>query len=279
MSQTLRDKYQLLEEIGRGRFGKIFRCFSAENGGIYAAKVIDKSLLEDATDRECLENEPKIMALLSPHPNIVSIVDAFDSSDESLAIVMDLCGSQNLYDRIARSGRAMAEPDAASLMKQLLLAVAHCHRLGVAHRDIKPENVFFDLRGATVKLGDFGSAVWLGGGSVTGVVGTPYYVAPEVLTGRDYGEKVDVWSCGVIIYIMLSGGIPPFYGDSAEDIFEAVVRANLRFPPKIFRSVSASAKDLIRKMVCRDASRRISAEQALRHPWILGEGQTSERIA
>ncbi|KAK4746728.1 hypothetical protein SAY87_025765 [Trapa incisa] len=202
------------------------------------------------------------MALLSPHPNIVSVVGAFDSSssDGSLAVVMELCGPQTLYDRIARAGRAMQEPDVASLMKQLLLAVAHCHRLGVAHRDIKPENVFFDQRGATLKLADFRSAVWLGGGPASDVVGTPYYVAPEILTGREYGEKVDVWSCGVILYIMLSGGIPPFYGESAEEIFSAVVRANLRFPPKLFRSASASAKDLIRKMVCRDASRRISAE-------------------
>lgn len=266
MCEMLRNNYQLFEEIGRGRFGTINRCFSPEKGGFYAAKVIDKSLLEDSTDRECIENEPKIMTLLSPHPNIVSIVDAFDSassSDGSIAIVMELCGSQTLYDSIARAGRELSEPDAASLMKQLLLAVAHCHRLGVAHRDIKPENVFFDPHGTTVKLGDFGSAVWLGGGSASGVVGTPYYVAPEVLMGKDYGEKVDVWSCGVILYCMLSGGIPPFYGDSAEEIFEAVLRGNLRFPPKLFRSVSAPAKDLIRKMVCRDASRRISAEQAL----------------
>jgi serine/threonine protein kinase len=97
---------------------------------------------------------------------------------------------------------------------------------------------------------------------MNGVVGTPYYVAPEVLLGRDYTEKVDVWSCGVILYIMLSG-IPPFYGDSAAEIFEAVIRGNLRFPSRIFRSVSSGAKDLLRKMICRDDSRRFSAEQAL----------------
>ncbi|KAI9112344.1 hypothetical protein K1719_016867 [Acacia pycnantha] len=102
---------------------------------------------------------------------------------------------------------------------------------------------------------------------MSGVVGTPYYVAPEVLLGRDYNEKVDVWSSGVILYIMLSG-IPPFHGESAAEIFEAVVRPNLRFPPRIFRSTSPSAKDLLRKMICRDVSRRLSAEQALGHLWI-----------
>lgn len=114
-----------------------------------------------------------------------------------------------------------------------------------------------------LKLADFGSAEWFAEGrSMTGVVGTPYYVAPEVLLGREYNEKVDVWSSGVILYIMLAG-IPPFYGESAGEIFEAVVRANLRFPSRVFRSVSTSAKDLLRKMICRDASRRFSAEQAL----------------
>lgn len=95
-----------------------------------------------------------------------------------------------------------------------------------------------------------------------GVVGTPYYVAPEVLRGSEYGQKVDVWSAGVILYTMLAG-FPPFYGDSAVEVFEAVLRGNLRFPSRVFRSVSSAAKDLMRKMICRDASRRFSAEQAL----------------
>lgn len=130
------------------------------------------------------------------------------------------------------------------------------------NRDIKPDNILFDSR-RKLKLADFGSAEWLGDEmTTTGVVGTPYYVAPEVLAGREYGEKVDVWSAGVILYIMLSG-IPPFYGESAAEIFEAVMRGNLRFPLKAFRSVSPAAKDLLRKMICRDASRRFSAEQAL----------------
>lgn len=147
-------------------------------------------------------------------------------------------------------------------MKQLLEAVSHCHKLGIAHRDIKPENLLFDSW-ENLKVCDLGSAEWFGEGrSMNGVVGTPYYVAPEVLLGREYNEKVDVWSSGVIMYIML-GGIPPFYGDSATQIFEAVVRGNLRFPTNVFRSVSPSAKDLMRKMICRDPSRRISAEQAL----------------
>ncbi|EEF40373.1 calcium-dependent protein kinase, putative [Ricinus communis] len=158
-------------------------------------------------------------------------------------------------------------------MKQLLTAIAHCHRLNIVHRDIKPDNILFDSRNR-VKLADFGSADWIGEEStMSGVVGTPYYAAPEVVLGREYNEKVDVWSAGVVLYVMLAG-IPPFYGETVEEIFEAVIRGNLRFPPRIFRNVSPAAKDLLRKMICRDASRRFSAEQALRHPWIVSEGDT-----
>lgn len=142
-------------------------------------------------------------------------------------------------------------------------AIAHCHRLGVAHRDIKPENILFN-EWNDLKLADFGSAQCFREGELmSGVVGTPYYVAPEVLAGRDYNEKVDIWSAGVILYIMLAG-MPPFYGDSTEEIFEAVLRANLRFPTRTFRSVSPAAKDLLRRMLCKDVSKRLSAEQVLR---------------
>ncbi|XP_004495570.1 phosphoenolpyruvate carboxylase kinase 1-like [Cicer arietinum] len=271
MCETLKTKYQVCEEIGRGRFGTIFRCFHPNASVPYACKVIDKSLLSDSTDRECLENEPKFLSLLSPHPNILQIFDVFEN-DDFLSIVLELCQPLTLLDRIVSN--PFSEQQAASLIKKLLEAVAHCHRLGVAHRDIKPDNILFDS-GDNLKLADFGSAEWFGDGrTMTGVVGTPYYVAPEVLLGRDYTEKVDVWSCGVLLYIMLSG-IPPFYGDSAAEIFEAVIRANLRFPSRIFRSVSPAAKDLLRKMICRDDSRRFSAEQALRHPWIVSGGETT----
>ncbi|XP_061352269.1 phosphoenolpyruvate carboxylase kinase 1-like [Gastrolobium bilobum] len=271
MCEALKTQYQVCEEIGRGRFGTIFRCFNPISNEVYASKVIDKSLLTDSTDRECLENEPKYMTLLSPHPNILQIFDVFED-DDFLSIVLELCQPHTLLDRILAN--PFPEPQAASIMKQLLEAVAHCHRLGLAHRDIKPDNLLFDSMN-NLKLADFGSAELFGDGrSMSGVVGTPYYVAPEVLMGSEYDEKVDVWSCGVILYIMLAG-IPPFYGDSAAEIFEAVVRANLRFPSRIFRSVSPSVKDLLRKMISRDPSRRLSAEQALRHPWILSGGDTA----
>lgn len=191
-------------------------------------------------------------------------------------IVTDLCQESTLYDRVVSAG-PFSETDACSVFTQLIDALAHCHRNYICHRDVKPDNILFDSRNR-VKLCDFGSAEWFGGVEgrerMNGIVGTPYYVAPEVLAGREYNEKIDVWSAGVILYIML-GGVPPFYGDTVEDTFAAVLRGNLRFPTKIFRSISPEAKDLMRKMLSKDVSRRFSAEQVLRHPWVTSGGMTS----
>lgn len=260
MSEALKRDYQLCEEIGRGRFGTVFRCFSPVAAEFFACKSINKRALSDPVDRECLEKEPKVMSLLAPHPHILQIVGVYED-EASLHMVMELCDSSDLFARINNQG-FFHESEAASVMRPLLEAIAHCHRNGVAHRDIKPDNVMFDSR-QRLKLADFGSAEWCGEGrGMKGVVGTPYYVAPEVLSGNEYTEKVDVWSAGVILYVMLAG-VPPFYGDSAAEIFEAVLRGNLRFPTRIFRTVSPAAKDLLRKMICKDVSRRLSAEQAL----------------
>ncbi|KAK9087344.1 hypothetical protein Syun_029738 [Stephania yunnanensis] len=269
MSEGLKLEYQLFEEIGRGRFGTVFRCFSSVSGQFFACKSIDKHLLSDSIDRECLDKEAKIMQLVSGHTNVVQIFDVFE--DENYHdMVMELCESSGLFDRVSK--RLFSESEAAGVMSPLMEAIAHCHSRGVAHRDVKPDNILFDSRNR-LKLADFGSAEYFREGrSMRGIVGTPYYVAPEVLAGREYNEKIDVWSCGVILYIMLAG-IPPFYGESATEIFEAVMRGNLRFPTRLFHSASPSAKDLLRKMLCKDVSRRLSAEQVLRHPWIVNAGE------
>ncbi|KAJ8452449.1 hypothetical protein Cgig2_000038 [Carnegiea gigantea] len=276
MCDSFKKHYQLCDEIGRGRFGVVYRCFSPSSSSLssFAVKSIDKRLLlDDPTDRECLDKEPKFLQILSPHPHILQIHSLFES-ESHLLIVTDLCQESTLYDRIL-AAKTFSEPDAAALFSQLADAIGHCHRNFVAHRDIKPENILFDSRNR-LKLCDFGSAEWFGGENewMKGVVGTPYYVAPEVLAGREYNEKVDVWSAGVILYIML-GGVPPFCGETVEETFHAVLRANLRFPARIFRSVSPQAKDLIRKMLCKDVSRRFSADQVLRHPWVTGGGVAS----
>ncbi|KAI4369450.1 hypothetical protein MLD38_017887 [Melastoma candidum] len=303
------DSYIFLSEIGRGRFGTIHRCYSPTRDAFFACKVINKSLLSDPTDRQCLTNEPTIMSFLPPHPHVIRVHDSVDSP-ESLSLILDLCLPITLHDLIVSEDR-LPEPRVRRFMAQLLSSIAHCHAYGVVHRDIKPENLLLVRGGRRVredndgdrdysydaskvgedfsaeeeefedyglKLGDFGSAEWLGeGGMAEGVVGTPHYVAPEVLRGGGYGEKVDLWSAGVVMYVMLAG-FEPFRGESVEKVFEAVCRGNLRFPTRVFGGVSAEAKDLLRKMICRDASRRLTAEQALRHSWVANGGGAGQRV-
>ncbi|XP_016432671.1 phosphoenolpyruvate carboxylase kinase 1 [Nicotiana tabacum] len=272
MSESLKRNYRVSEELGRGRFGAVYKCYSAATGDLFAVKSIDKRLIaDDSIDRQCLYNEAKIMHLLSPNPYIVRLFDVYEE-DTHLDMVLELCNSGDLFRRLS-SQPVFSESEAVDVMVPLMKAIAHCHRLGIAHRDIKPDNILYN-NSNELKLADFGSAEWFREGQLmSGVVGTPYYVAPEVLAGRNYSEKVDIWSAGVIMYIMLAG-IPPFYGESATEIFEAVLRANLRFPTRIFQSVSPAAKDLLRRMLSKDVSRRFSAEQVLRHTWMTSNGET-----
>ncbi|KAG0491740.1 hypothetical protein HPP92_004783 [Vanilla planifolia] len=274
MSEGLRKDYRIAEEIGRGRFGAVFRCYSLETGEAFAVKSVDKSVLADSVDRDCAEREAKITQIAAAgNPHVVQIHGVYEDENE-IHLVMDLCEGGDLFDRVSTAESApMEEEEAADVMAAIMEALAVCHSRGVAHRDLKPDNVLFDGDGR-VRLADFGSAECFGDGiAMRGVVGTPYYVAPEVLSEREYGEKVDVWSAGVMLYIMLSG-MPPFYGETVPEIFEAVLRGNLRFPTRLFGRVSPSAKDLIRRMISMDASRRFSAEQVLRHPWITSRAGT-----
>ncbi|WOL08113.1 hypothetical protein Cni_G16865 [Canna indica] len=281
MGEALVRNYEIGAEIGRGRFGVVRRCRSAATGKEFAVKSIEKRRLADAVDRECVAREAKVHRLAADGNSYAAqIHDAYEDEDW-VHLVLELLEGPDLCDRIAaREGVPFSETEAQPEVAALAEAVAACHRRGVAHRDVKPDNVLFDALGR-LKLADFGSAecfVDEDGGWVPmrEVVGTPWYVAPEVVAGREYGDKVDVWSLGVVMYMMLSGGTPPFYGDTAAETFDAVARANLRFPSRIFRSVSPEAKDLMRRMLCKDLSRRLSAEQVLRHPWIAKRGMTTE---
>ncbi|CAL4967544.1 unnamed protein product [Urochloa decumbens] len=272
--EALRREYVIGDEIGRGRFGTVRRCYAAATGAAFALKSTPKAPLReleaDPLDLALAEQEPKVHLLVSAASrHVVALHAAFEDAD-AVHLVLDLCGGGDLFSLVSARG-PIPEPEAADLAAQLADALAGCHRRGVAHRDVKPDNLFFDGGGA-LRLGDFGSAAWFGDGRpMTGLVGTPYYVAPEVVAGREYNEKVDVWSAGVVLYVMLSGTVP-FYGATAAEIFEAVLRGNLRFPPRAFAKVSPEAKDLMRRMLCKDVSRRFSAEQVLRHPWIVTRG-------
>ncbi|KAJ0963750.1 hypothetical protein J5N97_028872 [Dioscorea zingiberensis] len=274
MSDQLNKDYDVGALIGRGRFGAVFRCVSRISGELFALKSIDKALLTDPLDYDLSSREAKLHRLAAAGNPLAVQIHADYEDDESIHLVLDFCPGPDLFDRIAEKGAPISEPEAAMLMEDLMEAIAACHRRGVVHRDVKPENVVFDSEGR-IRIVDFGSAGWIGdGGGMRELVGTPYYVAPEVVRGDEYGEKVDVWSAGVVLYTML-GGVPPFYGETAAEIFEAVRWGSLRFPSRVFRGVSSGAKDLLRRMICKEVSRRFSAEQVLRHPWIKSRGGTS----
>ncbi|GAU13566.1 hypothetical protein TSUD_346700 [Trifolium subterraneum] len=217
------------------------------------------------------------MNYLTPHPNILKIFDCFEDNYFSY-IVLELCQTNDLSERIKQGG-PLSEPLVACLVKNLLEAIEHCHENGVAHRDIKPENVLIDFNG-NIKLGNFGFSEWfIKEGikkSMIGVVGTPSYSAPEVVFGKEcYNEKVDIWSCGVTLYVMLTG-IMSFVGETNDEIVKKILKTDMRFPEEKSEYVSSSAIDLIRMMVCREPSFRISAKQALMHPWIVKGGMIKD---
>ncbi|KAJ3680210.1 hypothetical protein LUZ60_016488 [Juncus effusus] len=277
MSQDLKREYEIGAEIGRGRFGVVYRAQSRSTGELCAVKSVDKTRLADSLDRECAELEAKLSQLAAAgNDGVVQVYSVFEDS-EWIHIVMELCDGSDLFEWIRiRDGEPASEQEVAAVLTSVLTSLALCHQRGVAHRDVKPDNILFDAEGR-VRLADFGSAGYFGETRyMEGLVGTPYYVAPEVLRGEEYGDKVDVWSAGVVMYMMLTGGVPPFSGESAEEVFSSVLRANLRFPSRLFSGVSPLAKDLMRRMICREPSRRFSAEQVLRHPWILSGGGVKE---
>ncbi|KAJ3682337.1 hypothetical protein LUZ60_014910 [Juncus effusus] len=283
MAEELSQEYQIGDEIGRGRFGIVHRCISLLNNGEFAVKSIDRAQLRDSIDRQGAELEATLACLASvDNPGVVRVHAVYQNS-ESIHLVMDICHGPDLLEWIKlRPVPQVSEPEAALIMAQLMQTLETCHKRGIAHRDIKPDNLLFDQEGK-IRLSDFGSAAYFGTDNfyhnshkMSGIVGTPCYVAPEVLRGEDYDEKIDVWSAGVVMYVMLSGGSVPFGGETPAEIFGAVLRGSLRFPLRSFEGVSAMAKDLMRRMICRDASRRFSAQQVLDHPWIMtGGGATA----
>ncbi|XP_066318932.1 phosphoenolpyruvate carboxylase kinase 2-like [Miscanthus floridulus] len=293
MSAELRRDYEIGAEIGRGRFGVVHRCTSRATGEAFAVKSVDRSQLADDLDRELAELEPKLAQLAGAgNPGVVQTHAVYE--DETWThTVMDLCTGPDLLEWVGlRRGAPVPEPVAAAIVAQVAQALALCHRRGVAHRDVKPDNILIagndgedeeeedggEAEAETaprVRLADFGSAAWVGAGGLgraEGLVGTPHYVSPEVVGGGEYGAKADVWSAGVVMYALLSGGALPFGGETAAEVLAAVLRGSVRFPPRLFSGVSPAAKDLMRRMICRDEWRRFTTEQVLAHPWIVSGG-------
>ncbi|CAH8363665.1 unnamed protein product [Eruca vesicaria subsp. sativa] len=273
---TIRDLYTLSRKLGQGQFGTTYLCTEVATGVDYACKSISKRKLISKEDVEDVRREIQIMHHLAGHKNIVTIKGAYEDP-LYVHIVMKVCAGGELFDRIIQRGH-YSERKAAELTKIIVGVVEACHSLGVMHRDLKPENFLLVNKDDdfSLKAIDFGLSIFFKPGQIfKDVVGSPYYVSPEVLL-KHYGPEADVWTAGVILYILLSG-VPPFWAETQQGIFDAVLKGDIDFESDPWPVISDSAKDLIRKMLCSRPSERLTAHEVLRHPWICENGVAPDR--
>ncbi|KAK5899511.1 calcium/calmodulin-dependent protein kinase type II delta 2 chain isoform X2 [Pseudochaenichthys georgianus] len=261
------DEYQLFEELGKGAFSVVRRCVKISNGQEFAAKIINTKKLS-ARDHQKLEREARICRLLK-HTNIVRLHESI-SEEGFHYLVFDLVTGGELFEDIV-AREYYSEADASHCIQQILESVQHCHVNGIVHRDLKPENLLLasKLKGAAVKLADFGLAIEVQGDQQAwfGFAGTPGYLSPEVLRKDPYGKPVDMWACGVILYILLVG-YPPFWDEDQHRLYQQIKAGAYDFPSPEWDTVTPDAKDLINKMLTINPSKRITAAEALKHPWI-----------
>ncbi|KAH7512290.1 hypothetical protein FEM48_Zijuj12G0075000 [Ziziphus jujuba var. spinosa] len=297
---NIKEIYSLGRKLGQGQFGTTFFCIEKGTGKEFACKSIAKRKLTTEEDVEDVRREIQIMHHLAGHPNVIQIVGAYEDA-VAVHVVMELCAGGELFDRIIQRGH-YTERKAAQLARVIVGVVEACHSLGVMHRDLKPENFLFVNQDeeAPLKTIDFGLSVFFRPGeegfsihangnfiayglvdlegigeTFTDVVGSPYYVAPEVLR-KHYGPECDVWSAGVIIYILLSG-VPPFWDETEQGIFEQVLKGDLDFASEPWPSISEGAKDLVRRMLVRDPKKRLTAHEVLCHPWVQVDGVAPDK--
>ncbi|XP_062026707.1 calcium-dependent protein kinase 10 [Rosa rugosa] len=261
------DKYILGRELGRGEFGITYLCTDRETKEALACKSISKRKLRTAVDIEDVRREVAIMSNLPEHPNIVKLKATYEDN-ENVHLVMELCEGGELFDRIVARGH-YSERAAANVARTVAEVVRMCHANGVMHRDLKPENFLFSNKKehSPLKAIDFGLSVFFKPGEkFMEIVGSPYYMAPEVLK-RNYGPEVDIWSAGVILYILLCG-VPPFWAESEQGVALAILRGVIDFKREPWPQISESAKSLVRQMLDPDPKKRLTAQQVLEHPWL-----------
>ncbi|CAI5527198.1 unnamed protein product [Closterium sp. Naga37s-1] len=250
------------EELGVGQFGVIRSCVNRVTGALLACKTISKERIVCPEDAEDVRKEVQLMQQLRGHPNIIDLYETFEDS-KHVHLVMEICKGGELFDRIKLRGQ-YSERSAALVCQTLVEALLYCHSNGIAHRDVKPENILLMHKDddTNIKVIDFGVATrFRHGEPLTEFVGTPYYMAPEVLTGS-YGPESDIWSAGIVLYIMLCG-FPPFWAASNEGIFDAIRRKEVQFKSAKWRTVTEDAKELIKRILVKDPRKRISALELL----------------
>uniref|UniRef100_A0A8C5WL70 calcium/calmodulin-dependent protein kinase n=1 Tax=Leptobrachium leishanense TaxID=445787 RepID=A0A8C5WL70_9ANUR len=261
------DEYQLYEELGKGAFSVVRRCVKKSSNQEYAAKIINTKKLS-ARDHQKLEREARICRLLK-HPNIVRLHESI-SEEGFHYLVFDLVTGGELFEDIV-AREYYSEADASHCIHQILESVNHIHQHDIVHRDLKPENLLLasKCKGAAVKLADFGLAIEVQGDQQAwfGFAGTPGYLSPEVLRKDPYGKPVDIWACGVILYILLVG-YPPFWDEDQHKLYQQIKAGAYDFPSPEWDTVTPEAKNLINQMLTINPTKRITADQALKHPWV-----------
>uniref|UniRef100_A0A8C9TFY9 Peripheral plasma membrane protein CASK n=1 Tax=Scleropages formosus TaxID=113540 RepID=A0A8C9TFY9_SCLFO len=277
------DVYELCEVIGKGPFSVVRRCINRETGQQFAVKIVDvaKFTSSPGLSTEDLKREASICHMLK-HPHIVELLETY-SSDGMLYMVFEFMDGADLCFEIVKradAGFVYSEAVASHYMRQILEALRYCHDNNVIHRDVKPHCVLLASKenSAPVKLGGFGVAIQLGESGLVagGRVGTPHFMAPEVVKREPYGKPVDVWGCGVILFILLSGCLP-FYG-TKERLFEGIIKGKYKMNPRQWSHISESAKDLVRRMLMLDPAERITVYEALNHPWLKERDRYAYKI-
>ncbi|KAI3438381.1 hypothetical protein D9Q98_000813 [Chlorella vulgaris] len=269
-------EYSLGKVLGRGQFGTTRVAELKGKGKEYACKSIAKRKLTCQEDVDDVRREVQIMHHLKGHENITYLQGAYEDR-QAVHLVMDLCSGGELFDRIVAKG-SYSEKDAAALIRDMVRVVAHCHHMGVIHRDLKPENFLLESKAddASIKCTDFGLSVFFKPGQTfKEVVGSAYYVAPEVLK-QSYSMEADIWSCGVILYILLSG-VPPFWGETEKQIFKAILEGNLDLVTDPWPKISKEAKDCVKRMLEPRPSKRATADEILQHPWMRENGVANDK--
>lgn len=265
-SGEFKNKYVIQRKLGEGGYARVFQVQNKNTGQVYACKEIRLKKMKCTLQN--LLDEINIMIDMD-HPNIIRIYEYY-LDDHYLRIIMEQCKDGELFDAIidrVESNNMFTEKEAAYIFKQIISAVNYTHKNGICHRDLKPENILIaDKNNLDIKVIDFGlSKHFKASDNMVDKVGTSYYIAPEVLEGK-YDEKCDVWSCGVILYVILSS-FPPFNGEDDEEIMSNVKKMQFEFPDSEWKHISNEAKDLISKMLT-PADKRPTAEEVLNHVWV-----------